>query len=51
MPKSGGGCSMWLLRTKNRVFIVTPEKTPLGFIKELLSDPKSYPNVTLQGVV
>ena len=38
-----------LTRTKNRVFIVTPEKRPSEFIKELLSDPKSYPNVTLQG--
>ena len=31
-----------LTRTKNRVFIVTPEKRPSEFIKELLSDPKSY---------
>lgn len=38
-----------LTRTKNRVFIVTPEKRPSEFIKELLSDPKSYPNVTLKG--
>ncbi len=38
-----------LTRTKNRVFVVTPEKRPSEFIKELLSDPKSYPNVTLQG--
>ena len=38
-----------LTRTKNRVFIVTPEKRPSEFIKELLSYPKSYPNVTLQG--
>jgi len=38
-----------LTRTKNRVFIVTPEKRPSEFIKELLSDPKSYPNVTLHG--
>ena len=38
-----------LTRTKNRVLIVTPEKRPSEFIKELLSDPKSYPNVTLQG--
>lgn len=38
-----------LTRTKNRVFIVTPEKRPSEFIKELLSDQKSYPNVTLQG--
>lgn len=38
-----------LTRTKNRVFIVTPEKRPSDFIKELLSDPASYPNVTLKG--
>lgn len=38
-----------LTRTKNRVFIVTPEKRPSEFLKELLSDSKSYPNVTLQG--
>lgn len=37
-----------LTRTQNWVFIVTPEKRPLVFIKELLSDPKSYPNVTLK---
>ena len=38
-----------LTRTKNRVFIVTPEKRPSEFIKELLSDTDSYPNVTLKG--
>lgn len=38
-----------LTRTKNRVFIVTPEKRPSEFIKELLSEPKNYPNVTLKG--
>ena len=38
-----------LTRTKNRVFIITPEKRPSVFIKELLSDQKSYPNVTLKG--
>ena len=38
-----------LTRTKNRVFIVTPEKRPSNFIKELLNEPKSYPNVTLKG--
>ncbi len=38
-----------LTRTKNRVFIVTPERRPSEFIKELLSDTKSYPNVTLKG--
>jgi len=40
-----------LTRTKNRVFIVTPEKRSSEFIKELLSDPESYPNVTLQGAL
>lgn len=38
-----------LTRTKNRVFIVTPEKRPSEFIKELLSEPQNYPNVTLKG--
>lgn len=38
-----------LTRTKNRVFVVTPEKRPSEFIKELLNDPKNYPNVTLKG--
>lgn len=38
-----------LTRTKNRVFIVTPEKRPSDFIKELLNDSKSYPNVMLKG--
>ena len=38
-----------LTRTKNRVFIVTPEKRPSEFIKELLSEPQNYPNVTLRG--
>lgn len=38
-----------LTRTKNRVFIITPEKRPSEFIKELLSDTQSYPNVTLKG--
>ena len=38
-----------LTRTKNRVFIVTPEKRPSDFIKELLSEPQNYPNVTLKG--
>ncbi len=40
-----------LTRTKNRVFIVIPEKRPSDFIKELLNDPKSYPNVTLKGTL
>ena len=38
-----------LTRTKNRVFIITPEKRPAEFIKELLRDTQSYPNVTLIG--
>ena len=38
-----------LTRTKNRVFIVTPDKRPSEFIRELLSEPKNYPNVTLRG--
>lgn len=38
-----------LTRTKNRVFIVTPDKRPSEFIKELLSEPFNYPNVTLRG--
>ncbi len=38
-----------LTRTKNRVFIITPEKRPSEFIKELLRDTQSYPNVTLIG--
>lgn len=38
-----------LTRTKNRVFIITPEKRPSVFIKELLSEPQNYPNVTLKG--
>lgn len=38
-----------LTRTKNRVFIVTPDKRPSEFIKELLSEPHNYPNVTLRG--
>ena len=40
-----------LTRTKNRVFIITPEKRPSEFIKELLSDTQSYPNVTLKGEI
>ena len=38
-----------LTRTKNRVFIVTPDSRPSEFIKELLSEPHNYPNVTLHG--
>ncbi|MBP5428733.1 MAG: UvrD-helicase domain-containing protein [Clostridia bacterium] len=35
-----------MTRTKNRVYIVTPEQHPSEFILELLND---YPNVTLNG--
>lgn len=38
-----------LTRTKNRVFIVTPDMRPSEFIKELLSEPQNYPNLTLHG--
>jgi DNA helicase-4 len=38
-----------LTRTKNRVFIITPETRPSEFIKELLSDKSLYPNVLLNG--
>ncbi len=38
-----------LTRTKNRVFIVTPDMRTSEFIKELLSEPHNYPNVTLYG--
>ena len=38
-----------LTRTKNRVYIVTPEKRPSEFIKELLREKKLYPKVTLVG--
>lgn len=38
-----------LTRTKNRVFIITPENRPSEFIKELLADKKLYPNVALNG--
>ena len=38
-----------LTRTKNRVFIITPESRPSEFIKELLSDKALYPNVLLNG--
>ncbi|MCD8208426.1 MAG: UvrD-helicase domain-containing protein, partial [Bacteroidales bacterium] len=38
-----------LTRTRNRVFIVTPEKRPSEFIKELLANPEKYPNVRLNG--
>ena len=35
-----------MTRTKNRVFIVTPEKHPSEFILELIKD---YPNITVNG--
>lgn len=38
-----------LTRTKNRVYIVTPEKRPSEFIKELLHEKELYPKVTLIG--
>lgn len=37
-----------LTRTKNRVYIVTPQQRPSAFVRELLSD---YPNVTLRGTL
>lgn len=38
-----------LTRTKNRVYIITPQKRPSVFIKELLANPDDYPNVVLRG--
>lgn len=38
-----------LTRTKNRVYIITPQKRPSVFIKELLANPKDYPNVAFWG--
>ena len=38
-----------LTRTKNRVFIITPEDRPSEFIKELLIEKELYPNVVLNG--
>ena len=35
-----------LTRTKNRVYIVTPQQRPSEFVRELVED---YPNVTLRG--
>ncbi len=35
-----------LTRTKNRVYIVTPQQRPSDFVRELVKD---YPNVTLRG--
>lgn len=37
-----------LTRTKNRVYIITPQQRPSAFVRELLSD---YPNVTLRGTL
>jgi DNA helicase-4 len=37
-----------MTRTKNRVFIVTPEQHPSEFILELIND---YPNVTVNGYI
>lgn len=38
-----------LTRTKNRVYIITPQNRPSVFIKELLSSPDEYPNVAVRG--
>lgn len=38
-----------LTRTKNRVFIITPQNRPSEFIKELLNEPHNYPNIKLNG--
>lgn len=35
-----------LTRTKNRVYIVTPQQRPSPFVRELVRD---YPNITLRG--
>ena len=40
-----------LTRTKNKVFIITPENRPSEFIKELLSEKDMYPNVDLKGQI
>jgi DNA helicase-4 len=37
-----------LTRTKNRVYIVSPQQRPSEFVRELIND---YPNVTLRGVL
>ncbi|SFW39125.1 DNA helicase-4 [Prevotellaceae bacterium HUN156] len=37
-----------LTRTKNRVYIVTPQQRPSEFVRELVRD---YPNVTLRGLL
>ena len=37
-----------LTRTKNRVYIVTPQQRPSAFVRELIKD---YPNVTLRGKI
>lgn len=37
-----------LTRTKNRVYIITPQQRPSPFVRELIND---YPNVTLRGEI
>ena len=37
-----------LTRTKNRIYIVTPQQRPSDFVRELVKD---YPNVTLRGTL
>lgn len=37
-----------LTRTKNRVYIVTPQQRPSEFVRELVKD---YPNITLRGKI
>ena len=37
-----------LTRTKNRVYIVTPQQRPSEFVRELVRD---YPNITLRGTL
>ncbi len=38
-----------LTRTKNRVFILTPQNRPSEFIKELINEPHNYPNIKVNG--
>lgn len=37
-----------LTRTKNRVYIVTPQQRPSAFVRELIHD---YPNITVRGEI
>lgn len=37
-----------LTRTKNRVYIVTPQQRPSPFVRELIND---YPNITIRGEI